>query len=192
MTKVLVAIANGTEEMEAVITIDLLRRANIDVTVASVESSTLITASRGVKIEADVLIDQCTGLEWDAVVLPGGMPGAKTLGEHKALMDLVTHQANQRKWIAAICAAPAVALAKNELLVSKNATCYPNFVETLKEGKAVHSPKTVEVDQPYITSQGPGTAFEFGLTIIEKLLDQETKQKVASEALVSLGFPFSV
>ncbi len=191
MTRVLVAIANGTEEMEAVITIDLLRRANIDVTVASVETSNLITASRGVKIEADTHIDHCIDLEWDAIVLPGGMPGAKTLGEHNALMDLVARHAAQNRWVAAICAAPAVALAQNKLLAGKNATCYPSFVETLKESKAVHAPKTVEIDEPYITSQGPGTAFEFGLTIIEKLLGQEAKQEVASAALVSLGAPFS-
>lgn len=181
---VLVAIADGSEEMEAVITIDLLRRAKLHVTVASVESSLTVTASRGVKITADTAINTCTDTAWTMIVLPGGMPGAKTLGDNAALMNLVKAQAAAGRWVAAICAAPAVALAANGLLTHKTATCYPAFRNQLREHGATVSEDAVVIDPPFITSQGPGTAGEFALAIIEQLAGHAQRTEVANAALL--------
>ena len=109
-TRALVPIADGSEEIEAVCIIDTLRRAEVDVTVASVMGRRQITASRGTRIVADALIEDCAGEAYDLIVLPGGMPGAQHLGDSVPLIELVTAQRNAGRRYAAICAAPAVAL----------------------------------------------------------------------------------
>ncbi len=106
--KVLVPIADGTEEIEAVCIIDVLRRAGADVTVASVESALQVTASRGVKIVADVLLEQCRDDTFDLIALPGGIPGAEHLRDSLLLEKLLQRQFKEDRWYAAICAAPAV------------------------------------------------------------------------------------
>jgi protein deglycase len=181
--KVLVPIADGTEEMEAVTIIDVLRRAGADVTVASVEDDLRITASRGVKIEADVLISACCEHIWDLVALPGGMPGSEHLRRSEALTQILKKQKVSGGLYAAICAAPAVVLQTHGLLQGYRATSHPNFVHQLADVTAAESP-LVE-DGPVITSRGPGTALLFALHLVERLYGPEKRRAVAAPLVMA-------
>jgi len=176
---VLVPIADGTEEMEAVTIIDVLRRAGADVTVASVDGLQ-VKASRGVKLTADTTIADCAGREFDAIVLPGGMPGAEHLRDCKTLIDLLKKQKEKGKLYAAICASPAVVLRTHGLL-PKKATCYPSFAEQLHDpSMAKHR---VVVDDKCVTSGGPGTVLEFALELVRQLFGQQKAKQVAEPML---------
>lgn len=178
---VLVPIADGTEEIEAVTIIDVLRRAEAQVTVASV-SALQITASRGVKITADCLIEECQNQTFDLIALPGGIPGAKHLRDNPVLKELLLRQQSTGGYYGAICAAPAVVLEPHGLLKNRQATCHPIFVEGLNDTSAVES--RVVVDGNCITSRGPGTAMEFSLKLVEVLLGKEKRDAVAAPMVV--------
>lgn len=166
--KILVPIAQGSEEMEAVIAIDVLRRAGMDVCVAAVgELNT--RCSRDVVIQADITLSELAAQDWDLILLPGGMPGAKHLSESEHLLELLEAQLKQGRWLAAICAAPEVVLARAGLIADKVATCHPGFQQQLATQVAELSLDRVVVDGNLVTSQGPGTAFEFALTLVELL-----------------------
>lgn len=182
--RILVPIANGSEEMEAVIIIDVLRRANADVVVASVEETLEIVASRKVKIVADKLIEDASSSAYDLIVLPGGMPGAERLSKTESLIKLLKEQADSKKVYGAICASPAVVLETHGLLKEKKATAHPSFSEKIADQNAVGT--RVVIDGNLITSRGPGTAMEFALAIVEKIFGQE-KATVIAEAMV---FPY--
>jgi 4-methyl-5(b-hydroxyethyl)-thiazole monophosphate biosynthesis len=175
--KVLVPIAEGTEEIEAVTIIDVLRRAGAAVTVASV-SEFQITASRGVKLVADKLIGECVDETYDLVVLPGGMPGAEHLRNSKELERILTQQKDQGRLYGAICAAPAVVFQHHGLLDQRQATCHPNFVNYLEKMDSVES--RVVVDGNCVTSRGPGTALEFALKLVELLYGEDKAREVAA------------
>ncbi|KAH9310137.1 hypothetical protein KI387_038048, partial [Taxus chinensis] len=179
--RVLVPIANGSEEMEAVIIIDVLRRANINVVVASVEETLEIVASRKVKIVADKLIEEAAASAYDLIVLPGGMPGAETLSKTESLTKLLREQAASKKAYGAICASPAVVLETHGLLKDKKATAHPAFTKKLADQSAVDT--RVVIDGNLITSRGPGTSMEFALAIVEKIFGQEKAIAIA-EAMV--------
>lgn len=179
---VLIPIADGTEEIEAVCMIDTLRRAGISVTVASVMPTLEITASRGVKITADTLITDCTDKAFDMIALPGGMPGSTHLAECTLLIDLLKKQNLSGQWIAAICAAPAVVLHPNGLLRNIKATCYPAMQDQLDP--AFLSQNGVEIDQTCVTGQGPGFALKFALTLVEVLAGSHIKKSVAKGMLI--------
>ncbi|KAI5070104.1 hypothetical protein GOP47_0014447 [Adiantum capillus-veneris] len=179
--RVLVPIANGSEEMEAVMIIDILRRAGMMVTVASVENTLQIEASRKVKIVADKLIEDVKDTSYDLIVLPGGMPGAERLRDCETLKTLLTKQAEEKKAFGAICAAPAVVLEAYGLLKGKRATCHPGFVARLSDQSAAKS--RVVIDGLSITSRGPGTAMEFALSIVEQYFGEEKAESIA-EAMV--------
>ncbi len=176
---VLVPIADGTEEIEAVCIIDTLRRAQTQVIVASV-STLQITASRGTHLVADTLITDCTQQTYDMIALPGGMPGATNLGACGALIALLQDQQQNQRWIAAICAAPAVVLQPHGLLKGVRATCYPAMLEQLERP----SHDRVVIDQNVITSQGPGVALEFALTLAEILHGPAERHKLAQAMLI--------
>ncbi|CAM9861490.1 unnamed protein product [Ectocarpus sp. 8 AP-2014] len=125
---VLVPVADGSEEIESVTIIDTLVRAGALVTVASVGPEVEVTCSRGVKIKADCKIAECEARDWDAVVCPGGMPGAVSLKENETLEAILRKQNSEGRIVGAICAAPAVVLASHGLLEGKQATCYPASV----------------------------------------------------------------
>lgn len=181
--KALVPVADGTEPMEAVITIDVLRRAGTDVTVASVEKELKVDACHGVKIVADSLINDCTQTVFDLISLPGGMPGAATLRDSKELKDMVEKQAADGRFYAAICAAPAVALGSWGLLKGLKATCYPSFMEQLpSSASAVES--RVQQDGKVITSRGPGTAMEYSVALVEQLYGKQKADEVAGPLLM--------
>jgi len=179
--QVLVPIANGSEEMEAVIIVDILRRAGAKVVVASVESETAIIASRKVKLVADTLISDVLDTTFDLIILPGGMPGAERLQKSESLTKILKKQAEAGRVFGAICAAPAVVFEANGLLEGKKATCHPGFTNNLKDQSAVDG--RVVIDGYLITSRGPGTAMEFSLNIVEKLFDRYKAQEIA-EAMV--------
>ena len=177
---VLVPISDGCEEIEAVCIIDVLRRAGALVTVASVDNLH-ITASRGVKLVADKLIEDCIDCTYDVIALPGGMPGAEHLRDSKILTMVLQHQQKEGRYYAAICASPVVVFQHHDLLGQCNATCHPSFVNKLKNTQAVQS--RVVIHGTCITSRGPGTALEFSLKLVE-LLFGEKKAKEISQAMV--------
>lgn len=180
LKKVLVPIAYGTEEIEAVVIIDILRRAGIEVVVASV-STMQILASRGVKITADCLLEQCLHDEFDMIVLPGGIPGAEHLRDHKPLIEMLHRHQQAGKYIAAICASPVVVLLPHGFLANHRATCHPGRQNALPNKEAAH--QRVVHDGNLITSQGPGTAMEFALKLVA-LLVGETKAAETATPLV--------
>jgi len=174
--KALVPIADGTEELEAVTIVDVLRRAGVSVTVASVDALQ-VTCSRGVKLVADRLMDDCTSEDYDVIVLPGGMPGAAHLRDCETLVQLLRRQLERGGYIGAICASPAIVFEHHGLLSHRRATCYPSFAEKFKEAVSVQ--ESVVVDGPVITSQGPGTALAFSLQLVELLCEREKANEVA-------------
>jgi 4-methyl-5(b-hydroxyethyl)-thiazole monophosphate biosynthesis len=178
----LVPIANGSEEIEAICIIDTLRRAGVEVTVAGVPDRQ-ITASRNVRLVADTTIEQCAGREFDAIVLPGGMPGARNLSENEHLIQMLKTQQAEGRLYGAICAAPAVALQPHGLLTNRTATAHPGFYDTL------HNPaepdRRVVIDGSCITSRGPGTALEFALTLVEALVGVDQARSIG-ESMVML------
>lgn len=180
--KVLVPIADGIEELEAVTIIDVLRRAGADVTVASVRERQ-ITASRGVKLVADKLICDCVNEVYDLIALPGGLPGAEYLRNSSELTKMLKDQAGSGRFYAAICASPACVLKTHGLLAGKKATCYPSLLSDLPTVQAVDEP--VVVDGNCITSQGPGTALAFALKLVELLFEPEKSKEIADALLVS-------
>ena len=178
---VLIAIADGTEELEAVTIIDVLRRAGAQVTVASV-ASLQVTASRKVKLVADCLIADCRDKFFDLIVLPGGLPGAEHLRDCAPLIDMLKSQKQAGRLYAAICAAPSVVLVPNGLLDGKQATCYPSCADTLPD--QTQAGQRVVVDGNCTTSQGPGTALEFSIELARQLFDDARAQQVAEAMLV--------
>ena len=173
--KVLVPIADGSEEIEAVCIIDVLRRAGADVTVASVDGLQ-VTASRGVKIVADTLIADCAGIAFDLIALPGGIPGAEHLRDSVELIRLLRRQQAEGRLCAAICASPAVVLHHHGLLGGRKATSHPSFIDRLENRERADS--RVVVDGNLITSRGPGTAIEFALKLVELLFGSEKAAEV--------------
>ncbi|KAK1325195.1 hypothetical protein QJS10_CPA01g02130 [Acorus calamus] len=172
--KVLVPIADGTEPMEAVITIDILRRSGADVTVASVSSGLQVDASWGLRLVADVLVSDCAGSTFDL----GGMPGSTNLRDCEALESLVRKHVSEGRVYAAICAAPAVAFGSWGLLKGLQATCYPSFMEKMPTDATAVELRVVQ-DGRCVTSRGPGTTMEFALELVEQLYGKEKADEVA-------------
>jgi 4-methyl-5(b-hydroxyethyl)-thiazole monophosphate biosynthesis len=179
--QVLVPVADGSEEIEAVTIIDVLRRAGADVTVASVDGLQ-ITASRGVKLVADCLIGDCRERDYDLVVLPGGMPGAEHLRDNEILKAILLRQNGAGLLLGAICAAPAVVLESHGLLRNRKATCHPGHVRHLLDPSAADRP--VVVDGNCVTSRGPGTAMAFALKLVEMLFGREKMKAVAAPMVI--------
>lgn len=180
--KVLVPIADGTEEIEAACIIDALRRAGAEVTVASVDKLQ-VTASRSMKLVADTLIANCAGQTYDCIALPGGMPGAEHLRDSTELIAMLKKQKATGRLYGAICASPAVALQPHGLLEGVRATCYPAMRGKLNP--AYVSDERVVVDAECVTSQGPGTAIEFALKLVELLFGPQRAKEVADPMLVA-------
>lgn len=179
---VVVALADGFEEMEAVISIDILRRTELSVINAAINNDLLVKGSRNITVQADVFLKDLAIIP-DVFLLPGGSAGAKNLAESEVVNDMLQACFQQNKIIAAICASPACVLAKAGILEGKKATCYPSF-EKLFSPQVVYSKDAVVIDGNIITSRGPGTAFEFALSITEVLCGAEAAQEVREQALI--------
>jgi 4-methyl-5(b-hydroxyethyl)-thiazole monophosphate biosynthesis len=174
MAKVLVPLADGCEELEAVTIIDLLRRAGIEVVTAGLKPG-IVTASRGVQLVPDVSLDVALQDEYDMVALPGGMPGASNLKNDVRIIELLKKMASAGQYTAAICAAPMV-LAEAGVLNGKRATCYPGFLDGLPDVRVGEG--AVVQDGRVLTSRGPGTAMDFALMLVEVLSGVEKRQQV--------------
>jgi 4-methyl-5(b-hydroxyethyl)-thiazole monophosphate biosynthesis len=176
MKKVLVPLAAGFEELEAVTIIDLLRRADIEVTVAGLDDD-VITGSRGTRILPDKTIDSASSSAYDMVVLPGGLPGADNLNDDSRIHDLLQRMAKDGRFIGAICAAPKV-LASAGLLKNKEMTSYPATLSAVEVEGMHNTGKAVVVDGNIITSRGPGTAMDFALQLIQLLAGDSVRKQV--------------
>jgi 4-methyl-5(b-hydroxyethyl)-thiazole monophosphate biosynthesis len=181
MSRALVPLAQGCEELEAITITDLLVRAGVEVTTAGLDDQP-VTASRGTCIVPDTNLDNVLNETYDLVVLPGGLPGANYLRDDTRIQNILKHHANKNKLVAAICAAPQV-LAKAGLLKNKTATGYPGVLESLKDDSISITSNAVEIDGNIITSRGPGTAIDFALTLVE-LLEGAKKSKEIDQQLV--------
>lgn len=176
MSKVYIFMADGTEEVEALTVVDLLRRAGVTVVTVSIMGKDSIVSSHGIEMKTDAIFggDYADG---DMIVLPGGMPGTNYLAAHEGLRDVLFSYKDREKYLAAICAAPSV-LGRNGLLAGKKATCYPGFEEFLQGATIVTD--RVAHDGKFITSRGLGTAIDFALELITVLCDAATAEKIAA------------
>lgn len=180
MSVVLVPLASGCEELEAVTVIDLLRRAGFEVIVAGLNGLE-IRASRNVVLKADQLLDEAIGNEAiSLVVLPGGMGGTEALAQASFFTRWLKDYAASGKYLAAICAAPLI-LDQEGLLENKGFTAYPGVLDHPESDGARYTGAAVEVDGSIITSRGPGTALDFALTLIEVLKDKALRDQVESD-----------
>lgn len=177
-TKVMVPLAEGFEEIEAMAVIDILRRAGLDVETVGVVGS-VIQSAHGVRVMTDKRLPQVNSLEYEAIILPGGSPGYINLGRSSQLMEILRDFHERNKIIAAICGAPTL-LAKQGILDDKRATIYPGLERQLSYPR----PNRVVVDGNIITSQGPGTAMEFALAIVKKLVGDQAAEKLKRELVM--------
>jgi 4-methyl-5(b-hydroxyethyl)-thiazole monophosphate biosynthesis len=186
--KAIVLLAGGFEEIEAITPVDYLRRAGVKVTTAAVGGNLTVKGARDVPVNADTTLGELAkqgnagAASWDAVILPGGMPGASNLAASKETAALLKEMAAAGKWICAICASPAVVLAPLGLLSGKKFTCYPGMEETVQDGK--WSGNKVVIDGTLITSRGAGTAGVFAAAIISGLLGEAEGEKLARSVLL--------
>lgn len=179
--RVLVPVANGSEEIETVTIIDTLIRGGATVVVASVNQQ-IVTCSRGVRLVADVDIRDCLNENYDMIVLPGGMPGATNLRNCEFLISVLKRHYSEKRLIAAICASPAVVLSDLGILNNCEATCYPanKFESTIPN---LIKDVNVVMSNNIITSRGPATAIEFSLKLVEVLFGSEIASRISSEML---------
>lgn len=178
--KALVPVAYGSESLEAITLVNVLRRAGVRVTVASVEPELAVVGTRDVTLTADVLFKDIADVTFDLIVLPGGEKGSENLGKHSPLIEKLRKQRIDKKWIGALCAAPALALSPNGLLDGKQATCYPAFKDKLLH--FVDQP--IVIDGHCVTAQGPATALPFALKLVELLCGEDKRKLVAQAMLV--------
>jgi len=176
MASVLVPLAQGCEELEAVTVVDLLRRAGIEVVTAGLDAAP-VRASRGVVLLPDMSLDEALQRSYDMVVLPGGLPGADHLRDDARIIALLREMAAAGKHTAAICAAPKV-LARAGLLNGRRATSYPGAFDTAAVPGLKYLEQAVVEDDRVVTSRGPGTAMDFALQLIEILLGKASRDKV--------------
>lgn len=180
----LVPIAHGSEDIEAVTIIDVLRRAGVGVTVASVAPTLDVKCARGTHITADARIGDVAQKSFDLIALPGGLPGAEHLRDCHDLVSMLKKQEHRGALYAAICAAPGLVLATHGLIGKRKATAYPGFEQHFPPGSAQLA--RVVRDGNLVTSRGPATAMEFSLALVEALCGREKAEQVAAGMLATL------
>ena len=182
--KVVVVLASGFEEVEAAAPIDIMRRAGLDVTVAGLDG-TQVKGANGLTYVADARYADVNIMEYDGIVLPGGMPGAENLAASQKVISDVRIAAKNSKVVAAICASPALVLAKAGVLDGHHATCYPHtdFTSRLSD-KVIYEKADTVTDRNIITVSGPGTAMLFALAIVSKMVDEKTADGLRDGMLV--------
>lgn len=178
MANVLIPLAQGCEELEAVTVIDLLRRAKIEVTTVGLDDQP-VRASRGTVLIPDTTLDKVLDRNFDMIVLPGGLPGADHLNNDPRIHNLLMQMTEAGKYTAAICAAPKV-LASAGLLNGKRATSFPGALDAISTDNMQYEQTAVVVDGKVITSRGPGTAMDFALTLVEQLEGKAKRDEVES------------
>ena len=181
--KVALFIENGSEELEFIAPLDIMRRTNLEVDLISANNEDFITSSHNVKILADKKIDEVNNiLDYDAIVIPGGMPGSTLLRDNKKIIEFYQTMYNSGKLVAAICAAPIV-LSAAGITDDKEVTSYPGFDKEIN-CKSYNSEKAVVVDKNVITAQGPAVAILFGYEIVNYLLQDNTADDIKKTMLV--------
>jgi len=181
--KVALFIENGSEELEFIAPLDIMRRANLEVDLISANNEDFIPSSHNVKILADKKIDEVNNiLDYDAIVIPGGMPGSTLLRDNKKIIEFYQTMYNSGKLVAAICAAPIV-LSAAGITDDKEVTSYPGFDKEINY-KNYNSEKAVVIDKNVITAQGPAVAILFGYEIVNYLLQDNTAEDVKKAMLV--------
>lgn len=178
MKKAVMLFATGFEEVEALMTADLLMRGGVQVQLVSITEETTVTGSHGIRTGMDTTIDKVDFEEQDAVIIPGGMPGTLNLGESAAVTEALKKMNQEGKLVGAICAAPSV-LGQCGILKGKRATCYPGFEEKLTGAQFVD--EMVVVDQNVVTSRGLGTSMEFGFALLEQLVSGEKAEEIRKQ-----------
>lgn len=183
--RAIVCLADGFEEIEAITPIDLLKRAGVEVDVAGVGKKT-ITANHGLVVQADDEFSRlASSNEYDCIVLPGGQPGADNIAASKDIHQMLVEMlGDEKKLVAAICAAPAAVLGKAGLLEGRKATCFPGAESYAPDVEFLTEP--VVIDGNLITSRGPGLAADFSFAIIEKLVDKEAADRIKKRSLFVL------
>lgn len=181
MKKAVIFLANGFEDIEALATVDILRRGGVDVTIAGVTGE-IVTSSHNLKVVADKTIENIKASDYDAVICPGGMPGATNLRDNSLVLDIVKDAYNSGKIVAAICAAPMV-LDRAEILKGKDFTMYPGMESYAPSGK-YHNNKFVVKDGSVITGAGPAATFEYAFEILANLQGREIANQVAQGMLL--------
>lgn len=168
MKRVVVILADGFEEMEAINTIDILRRASIDVEIVAT-SDTCLTGAHDITITADDVFDYYGMLDYDAIIFAGGMANANAVANDDRILDLIKYYNDHNKWICGICATPAIVFSKTNILDNRLFTCYPEdeLISMVASGQFVNKP--VVVCDNIITSQSPYTSMAFALTIAKEL-----------------------
>lgn len=175
---VYVFIANGFEEIEAIAPIDILRRADIDVVTVGIGDK-VVTGAHGVTIATTLSDNEVNGSEFDMIILPGGGVGSVNLAESKVVSKMISRAIDQDKYIAAICASPAIVLGKKGLIAGKKAVCYPGLEKFLKDVDYVD--ENVVIDGKLITAKGSGVSNEFGFTLLECLKGKKIANKVKAD-----------
>lgn len=179
MKTALVLFAAGSEELEAVTVVNILRRAGVTVTLAGLSDGAL-KGSRGITLQPDTTLNAVLNDDFDMLVLPGGMPGTRHLQADARVIKLAQDMAKHGKYVTAICAAPMV-LATAGLLAGKRATCYPTCLDEFP-GVQLQTVAVVE-DGKLITSRGPGTAMDFALTLAERLVGKARRDEVEASLI---------
>lgn len=177
MAKVYVFLANGFEDVEALIPVDVLRRGGVDVIIVSTTDDLIVESAHGVGIRADIMFNEGNFSDADLLMLPGGMPGASNLFEHKGVCEALLAQTGKGKKVAAICAAPAVVLAQLGILDGKKATCYPGFEQMF--ANTDHTGDLVTVDGNITTAEGPAAAFPYAYELLSQLVNEQTSDQIA-------------
>jgi len=185
MAKVYIFFADGFEEIEGLTVVDLLRRAEIEITMVSITGNRNVLGAHRIALIADALFEEMNYEDAAMLVLPGGMPGTNYLMQHEGLDVLLKELHAKGKPIAAICAASSV-LGMKGILNGKNATCYPGFEEKLLGANVLKT--SVVVDGNVITSRGMGTAIDFSLSIIHYLIGGNAASKIAEAILYEKNF----
>jgi len=182
MAKAALFLTDGFEETEALATVDILRRGEVGVTTISLTGKDMVNGKHGITVRADALFEKARGEAFDMLVIPGG---TMAYTEHEGLLDMVKRYDAQRKYLAAICAAPAV-FGKAGILRGKKAVCYPKIESQLTEDGAVIGKDLVETDGHITTSKGVSTTLFFALSLVEILKGKDTAQKVGDAILIPL------
>ncbi len=181
MKKIAVHLAEGFEEIEAISIIDVLRRADLNVTIVSISEKLEVVGSHGIKIIADKLFKEVDYELIDMIILPGGMPGAANLNEHLGLREQILNFNESKKMLAAICAAPLV-FGNLGILKNKKATCFPGYENQLHG--AIATGENIEVSENIITGKGAGVAIDFALKIVEILKNKKFADDLGKKMIV--------
>ncbi len=181
MKKIIVPLANGFEELEAITVIDVLKRANLEVEIIALDDLE-VESSNQVLVKADKKLKEIKKKDLAGMILPGGMPGAKNLKNTSKIIEITQYLANKNALVAAICAAPIV-LSEAGVIFDKKVTSYPGFEEELNAKQYLE--ERVVIDQNIITARGPGVALEFAISIIEYLKDEDEANKIKDAMLTN-------